>query len=135
VVAHRAEYRRRRRHVSALLAVAVLGAAGCGAFASDVDTGLEGVVRRGPVTPVCLPATPCIAGFAARFEVLRAGRRIATFNSNVDGTFQVRLRPGRVTIVPTADAPLVAPNGQRREVDVGPSGLTHVELDFDTGIR
>lgn len=92
-------------------------------------------MRRGPVTPVCLPEPPCIAGFAARFEVQRAGRRIATFHSDVDGSFVVKLRPGRVTIVPSADAPIVAPTGQRREVDVGPSGLTHVELDFDTGIR
>jgi len=92
-------------------------------------------VRRGPLTPVCQADQPCSAGFAARFEVLRAGRRIASFRSDDDGSFLVRLPPGRVTIVPAADAPIISPTEQRREVDVGSNGLTYVELDFDTGIR
>ncbi|MGE0554499.1 MAG: hypothetical protein AB7R55_13805 [Gemmatimonadales bacterium] len=84
---------------------------------------------------MCEPDSPCSVGFTARFEVLRGGRRVATFRSDANGGFVVRVPPGRATIVPSSDAPLIAPTSQRREVDVGPSGLTHVELDFDTGIR
>jgi hypothetical protein len=98
-------------------------------------TGLEGVVRRGPTQPVCRVGEPCDAPFSAQFAVEQGGRVVATFASDSVGHFLIYLAPGSYTVVPAASAPLMSPGLQAREVVVGPSGLTHVELDFDTGIR
>jgi hypothetical protein len=38
-------------------------------------------------------------------------------------------------VVPNADAPLLSPKTQAKEVVVGSSGPTTVLLHFDTGIR
>ena len=111
----------------------VVGA--CGSTAPTPTTGLAGVVVRGPVTPVCQEGVPCDAPLAAEFVVERANRRVAGFRSGSDGRFEVRLAPGRYTVVPGRDAPLLSPGQQRREVEVGPTGLTEVTLLFDTGIR
>jgi hypothetical protein len=100
------------------------------------DTGLEGVVVRGPIAPVCREGAPCDAPFAARFDVERAGRTVASFESDSGGRFAVRLAPGSYVIVPAASAPLMAPRSQRRQVEVEESpGRTPVALSFDTGIR
>jgi hypothetical protein len=47
----------------------------------------------------------------------------------------VHLAPGDYTIVPDSSAPLLGVLWQTQAVVVGSAGLTHVELDFDTGIR
>jgi hypothetical protein len=109
--------------------------AGCSGSEGPLDTGLTGVVLRGPVTPVCEEDVPCDAPFAATFLVTRSGRGIATFASSSDGHFTVMLPPGDYRIVPTADAPLLAPTAQGHDVVVGPVGLTTDTLLFDTGIR
>lgn len=100
-----------------------------------LTTGLTGTVQRGPVTPVCQVNEPCDAPFAASFEVRRNGRRVATFASDAEGRFTVALPPGTYLIVPSATAPLMNPSAQTKSVEVGPEGLTSVQLSFDTGIR
>ena len=100
-----------------------------------LTTGLSGTVRRGPVTPVCQVGVPCDAPFSASFEVLRGGRRVASFRSDADGHFTVKLAAGSYTIVPAADAPLMNPSAQSKIVEVAIEGVTSVELVFDTGIR
>lgn len=99
------------------------------------STGLEGVVRRGPIQPVCRPDEPCDAPFSARFDVWSGERLIAHFRSDSAGHFVVRLAPGEYTVVPDSSAPLLGAMWQTHAVVVGSAGLTHVELDFDTGIR
>ena len=98
------------------------------------QTGLQGTVRRGPIRPVCQVDQPCDAPFSARFGVQQGGQVVAHFQSDSDGRFVVHLAPGTYTIVPDASVPLPM-RGQVQEVTVGPSGVTQVELDFDTGIR
>jgi hypothetical protein len=100
-----------------------------------LTTGLTGIVIRGPVTPVCQVGVPCDAPFAASFEVRQNGRRVATFSSDAQGHFTVRLRAGSYVVVPTAEAPLMNPSSQTKTVEVGAEGLTSVQLVFDTGIR
>lgn len=91
---------------------------------------------RGPITPVCRIDVPCDAPFSAGFTVLRAGRRVAQFQSDSAGQFNVYLDPGAYTVVPNADAPLISPAAQAKSVTVGDTGLlTLVRLTFDTGIR
>ena len=99
------------------------------------ETGLQGRVLRGPVQPVCREGEPCDEPFSAGFTVQRGRRTVGTFATGVDGRFAVRLSPGTYGIIPDADAPLMQPEFQRRDVTVGSDGVTEVEVVFDTGIR
>lgn len=103
--------------------------------AAPTTTGLVGLVVRGPVTPVCLPDPPCYAPFRAHFTAWRDSFPVAGFESDTLGQFLVWLPPGRYTVRPGPDAPILDPELQSKTVDVTGSGLTHVRLDFDTGIR
>ena len=98
-----------------------------------LTTGLTGTVTRGPVTPVCRPDVPCDAPLQASFEVRRAGRTVASFQTDAQGRFTVKLAPGSYTIVPVGNVGLMG--SQTRDVTVGPEGLTEVQIAFDTGIR
>lgn len=97
-------------------------------------TGLEGTVYRSPTRPVCQVDNPCRAPFSGDFEVRQGERLAARFQSDSAGHFVVHLARGSYRIVPAGKAGLLG-RGQPQEVTVGPSGLTRVELDFDTGIR
>lgn len=97
-------------------------------------TGLEGTAYRGPIRPVCLVDQPCDAPFSASFEVWRGDRVVARFQSDSAGRFLVHLSPGTYTVVPDSSAGILI-RSQAHEVIVGPSGLTQVELHFDTGIQ
>jgi len=116
-----------------LLAAIVTIAAACPT--STLSTGLTGTVLRGPVTPVCQEGVPCDAPFSATFEVHRNGREVATFTSDAQGHFSVSLAPGAYRIVPTSSSGLMNPSAQAKDVQVGPEGITSVQLLFDTGIR
>lgn len=99
------------------------------------DIGLEGLVIRGPITPVCTENEPCDAPFSAWFSVLKDDHEVSRFQSDIHGEFTVALDPGKYIIVPDSLAPLMAPLQQRKEVEVQPEGMTPVTLYFDTGIR
>ena len=99
-----------------------------------VGTGLEGTVRRGPITPVCQVGVPCDAPFSASFVVWQGSRLVTRFQSDSSGHYLVLLAPGAYSVVPDSTAP-IWPQGQTRQVTVGPAGLTHLDLEFDTGIR
>lgn len=99
-----------------------------------VTTGIEGTAYRSPTRSVCLVDDPCRAPFSSGFEARQGEQVVARFQSDSEGRFLVGLEPGIYTIVPDASAPVLA-RSQVQEVTVGPSGLTHVEWDFDTGIR
>ncbi len=129
------------KHLTALGLLAL--GLGCGTAESPGNlgdsqlerTGLEGVARLGPIQPVCRVDQPCDAPFSARFEVRQDERLVATFQSDSAGRFRTYLAPGTYLVAPNASAPLLSPLSQIRAVTVGAHGLTHVELDFDTGIR
>lgn len=100
----------------------------------SAPTGFEGTARRGPTRPVCQVDKPCDAPFSARFEVWQGERVVARFESDSAGHFLIHIAPGTYTVVPDASVGILA-RSQVHEVTVGPKGLTHVELNFDTGIR
>ena len=112
-----------------------LSAAACGSPTEPTSTGLAGTVLRGPTQPVCFESQPCDAPFSAGFSVQRGTARTAAFRSDSQGHYEVRLAPGTYTIVPDADAPIIAPALQTKAVTVGASGMTMIDLHFDTGIR
>ena len=120
----------------AVVTAAVL-LAGCGADSQEfLTTGLDGVVVRGPVQPVCQLNEPCEdEPFSATFGVYQGSHRLAQFRSDSLGAFRVALAPGAYRVVPGPDAPIMDPAGQVRDVQVGMIGFTTVLLTFDTGIR
>lgn len=120
--------------IATLIAAVVTIAAAC-PTSNAPSTGLTGTVIRGPVTPVCQINVPCDAPFSASFNVMLNNRKVTSFTSDAQGRFSVRLLPGTYLIVPAADAPLMNPSFQTKTVEVGPEGLTSVQLTFDTGIR
>ena len=91
-------------------------------------------MRRGPTRPVCPVDRPCSAPLKSGFKVLQGGQIVARFQSDSGGHFVVHIPPGTYTVSPDESAPLLA-RAHAHEVTVRPSGLTHVELEFDTGIR
>jgi hypothetical protein len=124
----------KRGLVVGLLAVAI---AGCAGDPGDPgSTGLTGTVLRGPVQPVCSVNEPCTdEPFSASFAVYRGTRRSGQFHSDSFGAFTIALAPGKYRIVPGPDAPLLNPTAQAKDVEVGTTGTTSVQLVFDTGIR
>lgn len=99
------------------------------------ETGLKGTVRRGPIQPVCTESEPCIVPFSAGFEVRSGTAVVARFHSDSAGRFLVALSPGEYSVRPDSEAPPLGILPQAHAVTVRPTGLTQVELDFDTGIR
>jgi hypothetical protein len=114
---------------------AVGGDVPVGPATTVVTTGLEGYVIRGPVQPVCINGQPCEEPFAATFHVKQDGNAVQQFTSGADGYFVVYLEPGAYEIVPDEAAPVHQPAQQARAISVGETGLTLVEVSFDTGIR
>jgi len=90
---------------------------------------------RGPITPVCRIEVPCDAPFSADFSAEQNGRVVSRFRSEQDGRFTVMLEPGQYRVVPAANAPIIFPASQAKIVNVLASGLTEIQLTFDTGIR
>ena len=99
------------------------------------ENGIEGVVRRRPITPACMVNVPCDAPFSATFVVRDERHVVAQFRSDANGQFLVMLPAGNYVVTPDASAPLLGAAQQSRAVVVGAVGVTHVELNFDTGIR
>ena len=123
------------RTVTLLTVTLLSGTVGCGAPAAPSDTTLVGTVVRGPIQPVCQMAVPCDAPFSAGFTVQQRDRVVASFRSDSQGHFGVQLAPGMYAVIPNADAPIISPKAQAKDVAVGASGPTTVVLHFDTGIR
>ena len=103
-------------------------------LAQGQGTGLEGMVRRGPIQPVCRVGEPCDAPFSAAFQVWQQQQLVTKFRSDSTGHYRVLLSPGAYTVVADSGAP-IWPARQAHDVTVGSVGLTHLDLDFDTGIR
>jgi hypothetical protein len=123
------------RRARLLLVAAAVTVVRCGSPGGPTDTGLTGTVRRGPITPVCQLTVPCDEPFSATFTLRQADRTVTTFRSDNQGHFESRVPPGVYLVVPGADAPIISPATQAKQVEVMPTGLTTVVLQFDTGIR
>jgi hypothetical protein len=83
----------------ALLATIALGCGSAGAAGDGTATGLRGLVKRGPITPVCRVGVPCnepARGYKLVFS--RSGKVVATATTNQKGWYRVTLRAGRYTV-------------------------------------
>lgn len=103
---------------------------------SDLSTGLEGAVFKGPINPVEIEGQVNDAPFAAVFHVYNLKDSfIKSFSSDENGNFKVLLEPGDYNIRPNDEAPIIHPEQQVKTVHVDPGSMTEEDLYFDTGIR
>ena len=134
---------RRVRLSRPLLAAILLGvvlllppALGCGDDAI-LDSGIEGEVRIGPLSPVVSEgqegedSKPYSA--VIRIKSIPEGEVVAETMSGDDGKFRVALAPGRYLVEPEQGDPL--PIASPQEVTVEPGAFTTVRIDYDSGIR
>jgi len=91
--------------------------------------GLQGTVTRSPITPTCSKNEPCAApagGVTLTFS--KAGRVVARVQTDDDGSYRVKLDPGRYFVL--------GPQPVRpQQVDVAASGFRRVDFSYDTKIR
>ena len=105
------------------------------ATSATTPSGLRGIVRRGPVTPVCRVAVPCdepAAGVVLVFS--QSGRVVARATTGRAGGYRLVLRPGRYAVRTTRRTGIgsgVMPGS----VLVPRGRVARVDFEIDTGIR
>jgi hypothetical protein len=117
----------------ALAAVAAV-ALGCGSAGGGTASGLRGLVKRGPVTPVCRANQPCEApapGVKLLFS--RSGKVAATATTNSKGWYRVTLRPGRYSV--RTNLRRFGTRPQPASVAVPSGRVARRDFFVDTGIR
>jgi Carboxypeptidase regulatory-like domain len=93
-------------------------------------TGVEGIVLRGPITPVCTSETPCDAPApGVTVQALQNGNVVATTATDSKGRFALSLGAGDYTVR------ALDRDTQPQQVHVTASKLTEVAFYIDTGIR
>jgi hypothetical protein len=123
----------RIRSGTALVFATTAAATACGGGASATDGGLEGIVMRGPIAPVCRIGTPCSKPAAkALLLFTRSGGAPVRARTDTHGRYRVSLAGGTYRVkVPRREGISVTPT---RTTAV--AGRTRrVDFDIDTGIR
>lgn len=123
------------RNIGVILIV-FFGLIACENNKEEITTGLEGIVYRGPINPVAIEGQVNDAPFSALFRVYNLKNKLITsFSSNVAGEYNVMLAPGNYKIIPDKSTPIISAESQVKEITVNQSGITNLDLYFDTGIR
>jgi hypothetical protein len=116
------------RLVLVLLGLALLVG---GAGAATTDSGLYGVVKRGPTTPLCKLGGPCMAPAAGAVLVFwRWGHALERMRVHKNGSYRIAL-PGGSYGVTTVPRRQIMPS----RVRVPAGRFRHVDFAIDTGIR
>jgi hypothetical protein len=110
------------------------GSAGGGSAGGGTTTGLTGLVRRGPITPVCRANKPC-DGPAPGVKLLftQSGKVAATATTNKKGWYHVSLDPGRYSV--RTDRRGFEARAQPTSVTVPSGRIARRDFFIDTGIR
>jgi hypothetical protein len=83
----------------AVLAALTLGCGSAGSAGSGTASGLRGLVKRGPITPVCRVGVPCEEpAHGVKLVFSRSGKVVATAVTNQKGWYRVTLRSGRYSV-------------------------------------
>jgi hypothetical protein len=100
-----------------------------------LDSGVQGEVRIGPISPVEQPGVENSAPYVATLLVKKpsSDKTIAQTVSAADGTFRIFLPPGTYVLEPVNGDPL--PVAAPQEFVVQPGRFTTVRVDYDSGIR
>jgi hypothetical protein len=123
--------------VPLLALAAVLMAAQCDNGSTSTSSGIEGSVTIGPVCPVVRIDTPCPdQPYAATIVIDDGqGREVTRTKSGDDGRFRLALAPGSYTLVPQSPNGSSMPHANSQQVDVRDGAYTHVDVQYDSGIR
>src|SRR3954451_4062331 len=114
------------------LALAPLGGSAAGAPAPG---GLTGVLKRGPITPVCRVNEPCDAparGFVLSFARWGAAAPVRA-RTDADGRYRVTLPAGIYTVAGPSRA--VGGAVVPAHVHLRPGHVDRLDFSVDTGIR
>ena len=116
----------------AALAVAV---AASSAGAATSQSGLRGLVTRGPIVPVCAAEQPCDAPAKNVTLVFsRYGRVVRRATTNDQGRYRVRLAPG-LYAVRLQVKQQIGRGLQPERARVARNRFRRVDFSIDTGIR
>lgn len=126
-----------RAFLAFAVAAALLGLlaiAGCGTPA-PTDSGIEGEVRIGPVSPVETVETPSSKPYSTELTIRpqRGPGLPVRVTSGQDGRFRLNLAPGSYVIEPAQGNPL--PTASPLTVVVEAHRFTSVVVEYDSGIR
>jgi hypothetical protein len=130
-------------HVASILrlgaSVAIVLALIPGTVASSAGSGLHGVVRKGPTTPVCRAGVPCEAPahVTLSFSTARPGGGSFRFywrRTDKMGRYRISLPPGSYT-VSTGQKPGNGSHIKPRAVHVRAGHWDRIDFFVDTGIR
>jgi len=98
-----------------------------------VTGGLFGIVKRGPVTPVCRVGVPCEKpAVGIRVSFLLDGSVVASAVTGAHGRYRVELAPGTYAV--SVPRPAGIGGVKPQTVTVG-SAMARLDLFVDTGIR
>lgn len=96
-------------------------------------SGLQGVVSRGPIVPVCRDGEPCTAPAQVTLLFRRPGRVYRT-RSHADGSYRIVLPPGTYTVT-TVERAGMSRSLRPRRVHVRARHVDRLDFSIDTGIR
>jgi hypothetical protein len=117
-----------------LAAIAIaISLATASAATATTRSGLRGVVRRAPISPVCIAEKPCSAPVKHAKLTFTRGTVSRSVFTDADGRYRVLLAPGRYSVRIGAT---VARFGSKPQTAVATAGrITVRNFTIDTGIR
>lgn len=119
-----------------LTVICVVGSLYTAVPAYAAETGIRGTVLWGPIEPgPTSPGQDDEAPLRASFTVYGTEHKVAQFESDDEGNFEVSLPAGEYTIVPDKGTPIPYPERQKTQVIVPKDGFAVVTIRLDTGMR
>jgi hypothetical protein len=121
-------------HRIAALSAALVALAACSAEPSESGT-ITGVVKLGPIMPVCQEGVPCDGGYQGAKVVLRTpnGQPIQRATADNKGEFRMDVPAGRFEVAIDVEGPM--PTCAPAQALVKARETVRVEIDCDSGIR
>ena len=105
----------------------------CAALAVG-SSGVQGVLYRGPIAPVCRQGAACDAPAPGLTLVFTRAGQAFRVRTGMAGRFSRALEPG-IYLVRVAQPPAIGSGLAPRSVRVPVGGWARVRLTLDTGIR
>ena len=119
-----------------LAAMCMTGCANAAMPTDAAETGIRGTVLWGPVKPgPSKPGQKDEAPLRASFAVYDADNKVAEFESDRSGRFEVALPPGEYTIVPDKKTPIPMAEKQTTQVTVPEDGFAVITIQLETGMK
>lgn len=98
------------------------------------ESGIEGQVSFGPISPVARPGIVNYRPYQATIRVLdQNGHAVVQFQSDADGQFRQPLEPGRYVLDPQSHG--FRPAAAQQVITVHLREYTQVRINYDSGIR